>query len=512
LSLCFVYRSARVPPVTEMQTCIHSRRRFLLAAATAAVGLALKPTFGESEDVATLTLKQASELLRRKTASPVDLTRACLERIDTYNSSLNAFITVTKDQAMEAARAMEGEQMRREWRGPLHGIPIALKDNIDTAGIRTTAASELFKDRVPSADAEVVRRLNNAGAILLGKTNLHEFAYGGSSSVSYFGPVHNPWDLDRIPGGSSGGSAAATATSLCFASLGTDTAGSVRIPACYCGVVGFKPTYGRVSNRGVVPLSWTLDHVGLLSRTVEDAALMLGVIAGYDELDPSTVDTPVPDYASTFKMQASKLRLGIPRTPFFDALDPEISKAVDVALKVLRKLTATTGEITLPSPSIPFGEIYTRVRSVEGYAYHSQWIAESPEKYQPATREQILRNSAEIKAPAYAQARRELDLLRREIKKVFATVDLLVMPTMPTPPVLIAQATSPASVSIRNTSPFDVLGLPAISIPCGFTTSGLPIGLQMVSAPFAESTVLALAHAYERETEWHKIHPTVNPA
>jgi aspartyl-tRNA(Asn)/glutamyl-tRNA(Gln) amidotransferase subunit A len=495
-----------------MQPHLYSRRSFLISATTASIGFALKPAAVESQDLASLTLKEASEMLRRKSVSPVDLTRACLDRIDTYNSSLNAFITVTRDQAMEAARAMEGELLRGKWRGPLHGIPIALKDNIDTAGIRTTAASELFKDRIPSADAEVVRRLKNAGAVLLGKTNLHEFAYGGSSSVSYFGPVHNPWDLDRIPGGSSGGSAAATATGLCFGSLGTDTAGSTRIPACYCGVVGFKPTYGRVSNRGVIPLSWSLDHVGLLSRTVEDAALMLGVIAGYDELDPSTVDTPVPDYTSAFKMQASKLRLGVPRTPFFDALDPEIAKAVDAAIEVLRKLTATTGEITLPSPSIPFAEIYTRVRSVEGYAYHSQWIAESPEKYQPATREQILRNSAEIKAPAYAQARRELDLLRREIKKVFATVDLLVMPTMPTPPVLIAQAASPASVSIRNTSPFDVLGLPAISIPCGFTTSGLPIGLQMVSAPFAESTVLALAYAYERETEWHKRHPTVNPA
>jgi len=260
-----------------MQPYTHSRRSFLATAASAAIGLALKPAFGESQDLATLTLKEASELLRRKAASPVDLTLACLKRIETYNPSLNAFITVTRDQAMEAARAMEAEQRKGKWRGPLHGIPIALKDNIDTAGTRTTAASELFKDRVPSEDAEVVRRLKNAGAILLGKTNLHEFAYGGSSSVSYFGPVHNPWALDRIPGGSSGGSAAATAAALCFGSLGTDTAGSIRIPASYCGIVGFKPTYGRVSNRGVVPLSWTLDHVGPLCRTVEDAALMLSV-------------------------------------------------------------------------------------------------------------------------------------------------------------------------------------------------------------------------------------------
>src|ERR1700722_7741817 len=316
---------------------LHSRRSFLLAATTAAFGLTLKSAFGESQDLAGLSLKEASELLRHKAASPVDLTQACLKRIETYDSALNAFITVTKDQAMEAAREMEAEQGRGKWGGGPHVIPRALKDNIDTAGIRTTAASELFKDRVPSEDAEVVRRLKNAGAILLGKTNLHEFAYGGSSSVSYFGPVHNPWALDRISGGSSGGSAAATATGLCFGSLGTDTAGSVRIPACYCGIVGFKPTYGRVSNRGVVPLSWTLDHVGPLCRTVEDVALMLGVIAGYDELDPSTAEVPVPDYRSPLKIETSKLRVGIPRTPFFDALDPEITKAVEAAIEVLRK-------------------------------------------------------------------------------------------------------------------------------------------------------------------------------
>ena len=319
----------------------------------ATASVALQPTSGESKDLSFMTLKEASELLRRKTVSPVDLTQACLKRIERYNSVLDAFITVTKNEAMDVAHAMEVELKRGHWRGPLHGIPIALKDNIDTAGIRTTAASELFKDRIPPADAEVVRRLKNAGAIPLGKTNLQEFAYGGTSTISYFGPVHNPWELDRISGGSSGGSAAATAAGLCFASLGTDTAGSLRIPASFCGIVGFKPTYGRVSNRGVVPLSWSLDHVGSLSRTVEDAALILGVIAGYDELDPSTAEVPIPDYGSAFKMQTSKLRLGIPRTPFFEGLDPEIEKALNAAIEVLSKLAATVREITLPVSSIP---------------------------------------------------------------------------------------------------------------------------------------------------------------
>jgi aspartyl-tRNA(Asn)/glutamyl-tRNA(Gln) amidotransferase subunit A len=494
-----------------MKPYLHDRRSFIAAGFGMAAGLALRPCFGESQDLASLTLKQASELLRRRAVSPVDLTQACLKRINSDNSALNAFITVTGEQALAAAREMEAEQLRGIWRGPLHGIPIALKDNIDTAGIRTTAASELFKDRVPSEDAEVVRRLTNAGAILLGKTNLHEFAYGGSSSVSYFGPVHNPWALDRVPGGSSGGSAAATAAGLCYGSLGTDTAGSIRIPACYCGIVGFKPSYGRVSNRGVIPLGWTLDHVGPLCRTVEDAALMLRVIAGYDELDPTTVDAPVPDYSRAFKTQASKLRLGIPRTPFFDSLDPEIAKAVDTAIEVLRKRTATVGEITLPSASLPVDEIYAKVRGVEAYTYHSHWIAESPEKYQATTRQRI-QNSADVKSETYVQARRQLDLLRREIKKVFGEVDLLITPTLPAPPVTIAQGADPTAVSIRNTLPFDVLGLPTISVPCGFTSSGLPIGLQISGAPFAESTVLTLAHAYEQATEWHTRHPKLNAA
>ena len=488
--------------------CSLNRRSFLLATASAAVAAALKPAFGESRDLSFLTLKEASELVRRRLASPVELTQACLKRIDTYNPALNVFITVTPDQAITVARACEAEQLRGEWRGPLHGVPIALKDNIDTAGIRTTAASELFKDRIPSTDAEVVRRLKNAGAILLGKTNLHEFAYGGSSSVSYFGPVHNPWALDRIPGGSSGGSAAATAAGLCFGSLGTDTAGSLRIPASYCGIVGFKPTYGRVSKRGVVPLSWTLDHVGPLCRTVADAALLLSVIAGYDELDPSTAAIPVAEYGRATE-QSSKLRLGIPRIPFFEGLDPEIAKAAETAIEVLRKLTATIQEIKLPDASIPIDEIYAKVRSVEAYTYHRQWISDYPSKYQAVTRQRIIQNAADVKTSDYVEARLQLDLLRRQVNQVFAVVDLLAMPTLPSLPVLIADGANPTAVSIRNTAPFDVLGLPAITLPCGFTASNLPIGLQIVGAPFMESTVLALARAYEKATEWYKRHPTL---
>src|SRR5204862_978527 len=245
------------------------------------------------------------------------LTQACLNRIDKYNPSINAFITITRDQALAAARDMEAEQKSGKWRGPLHGIPIALKDNIDTAGIRTTAASGVFKDRVPTEDAEAVVRLKKAGAVLLGKLNLHEFALGGTSAVTFFGPVHNPWALDHVPGGSSGGSAAAIAADLCIGTLGTDTGGSIRIPASYCGIVGFKPTYGRVSNRGVIPLSWTLDHVGPMCKTVEDAALLLGAIAGFDGLEPTSVDVPVPDYGRALGTRVAPLRLGVPHTWVF---------------------------------------------------------------------------------------------------------------------------------------------------------------------------------------------------
>ncbi len=497
-----------------------SRRSFLALTTMAAAGMTLKPAFGESQDLAYLTLKEASELVRRKTVSPVELTATCLKRIEAYNPALNAFITVTRDQAMETARAMEAEQRRGKWRGRLHGVPIALKDNIDTAGVRTTAASELFKDRVPSEDAEVVRRLKNAGAVLLGKTNMHEFALGGTSAVSYFGPVHNPWAPDRIPGGSSGGSGAATAAGLCFGSLGTDTAGSVRIPASYCGIVGFRPTYGRVSSRGTLPDSWTLDQVGPLCRSVEDAALMLGAIAGYDELDPASVDVPVPNYGLTFQAQVSKFRLGVPRVPFFDDLDPEVEKAIAAAIEVLRGLAAEVRDLTSPIVAAPLLEIWTKVAGAESYTYHSKWLAESPEKYQPATRRLVTptnagvqgQNSAELKASTYLEARRQLDLLRREIRKVFANIDLLILPTLLSPPATVAQGADPTIVSIRNTAPFSVLGLPALSLPSGFTIAGLPIGLQIVGAPFAESTVFALAHAYERETEWHKRHPKLDLA
>ena len=478
-----------------------TRRSFLAASTAAAVGLVFKPAIAESQDLAGMTLQQARQLLRSKAVSPVDLTRACLTRIERYNGRLDAFITVTGEQALADARAMEAEQAQGKWRGPLHGIPIALKDNIDTAGVRTTAASGIFKDRVPTEDAEVVRRLKEAGAVTLGKLNLHEFAYGGTSDVSYFGPVHNPWALDHISGGSSGGSAVAAASDLCFGTLGTDTLGSIRMPSSYCGVVGFKPTYGRVSLRGIIPLSWSLDHAGPICRTVEDCALMLGAIAGYDPLDPASVDVPVPDYSRAFEMQTLGLRLGIPRSPFFEGLDAEVAAALETAIGVLRKLTKSVADVQLPQPA----DVVTITR-VEAYAYHAKWIAEWPEKYQPLTRQRLL-GSVDLKAAGYAEALRQMNLQRREITKVFSTIDLLVTPTMMRTAESFAESKNFDPLGTRNTSPFDAFGLPTITVPCGFSAAGLPIGLQITGAPFEESTLLALAHAYERETAWHTQRP-----
>ncbi len=443
------------------------------------------------------TISEIAARLRRKEVSPVEITRACLDRIEKLDPPLNAFITVTAESALAEARAAEIEIARGEWRGPLHGIPIALKDLIDTAGTRTTAASALFEHRVPAEDAEVVRRLRRAGAVIVGKNNLHEFAYGGSSLVSFFGDVHNPWNTAHIAGGSSGGSAAAVAAGLCYAAIGTDTAGSIREPAALCGCVGLKPTYGRVSARGVIPLSWSLDHVGPLAATVGDAAMVLQAIAGYDPLDVCSADVPVSDYVSGLRDQTQAIRVGVPRTHFYDELDDEVGAAVEQALVVIGALVAEVRDVQL--------EVFSdrTVQAAESFAYHAENVARMPELYQPETLRR-LRSGENISATEYIRRRRELDEDRRRAQDFFADVDLLVTPAMPIPAPAIADlkkdpaALRPAElVLLRNTRPFNVWGLPAISIPCGFTKSGLPIGLQIAGPHWREDLVLRLAHAYE---------------
>ena len=480
------------------------------AAATLRTQVEAAPLQKRPDDLTGLSLWDASELVHARKISPVELTNACLARIERLNPILNAFITVTGELALADAKAAEAELTKGRSRGRLHGIPIALKDLFDTAGVRTTAGSAVFADRVPSADAEVVRRLKAAGGVILGKLNMHEFAYGDTSAVSHYGPVHNPWNRDRVPGGSSGGSAAAVAAGLCYGALGSDTGGSIRQPAAYCGIAGLKPTYGLVSTRGVVPLSWSLDHIGPMCRTVADVVLLLQLIAGYDPLDSNSVAAAVPDYAKALGQKVSALRLGVPRAVFYENLDPEIEHAVNEALQLLRRLTASIRDVELPAyNTLP-------VVGAEAYAFHAPFFTKTPQLYQAPTRRRLELGSA-VSAAAYIEGRRELDRLRRSVTAAFSTVDLLVTPTTPILPATIQEALADAAVpqpggvalSLRNTQPFDIYGLPSISIPCGFSRSGLPIGLQISGPRIGESMVLALAHAYEQATEWHRRTPTV---
>jgi len=450
------------------------------------------------------TIFELSQQLRRKEISPVEVTRACLSRIEELNPSLNAFITVMAESAMEESRIAEAEIASGEWRGPLHGIPVALKDLIDTTGVRTTAATALHVDRVPDEDAEVVRRLRQAGAVIIGKNNLHECAYGGSSLISHFGLVHNPWDSGRIAGGSSGGSAAAVPSGMACAAIGTDTAGSIREPAALCGLVGLKPTYGRVSSRGVIPLSTSLDHVGPLTSTAQDTAIVLQAIAGYDPEDICSAEFPVSDYVSALREGAKSLRVGIPRAYFFEELDPEVSSAIEHALVGIGTLVAEVKEVELDVPTD------RTVQSAESYAYHSEDVAKSPDLYHPETLRRI-RAGENITVREYIQKKWDLEEARRNIRHAFAEVDLLVTPTtpMPAPSILELKANPdelrPAELKLlRNTRPFNFWGLPAISVPCGFTQTGLPIGLQIAGPHWREDLVLRLAHAYEQATAWHK--------
>lgn len=480
-----------------------SRRAFVaeLAAATVALRAA------ERQLTNMWTMKEAAEAVRKKTVSPVELTRACLAKIDKLNPDLNAFITVMHDEALAQAKELEAEAMRGLFRSPIHGVPIALKDNMDTAGIRTTAASGVFADRVPTEDAPVVTKLRKAGSIFLGKTNMHEFAIGGTSAVSFFGPVKNPWNPLYHPGGSSGGSGVAVATGMAFGALGTDTGGSVRGPAAYCSISGLKPTYGRVSIRGVVPMCWTLDHVGPMAHTAEDCALLLKEMAGYDPEDTTSVDVAVTDYAAAIGKKVSELRVGIPRAVFYDKLHPDHVQTLHASTDVLRKLVASVKEVTLPQmaniPSIVNAEIW---------GYHAEQFERTPQSYQPSLRKTLERaKSAEV--AKYLEAKRHLDYLRRTIGHVFEHVDILITPVHDKPTETIdevlkrADADAPSPVILSPRSPFNVLGLPTMAVPAGFSANGLPIGMQLTANHWAEDKVFALAHAFQQATDWHTKHP-----
>jgi aspartyl-tRNA(Asn)/glutamyl-tRNA(Gln) amidotransferase subunit A len=457
----------------------------------------MNPSLPQPGELTSFSLLQAAELIRNRKVSPVDLTNACLHRIEQLNSTLNAFITVIADRALQEARRAEAEIYKGQWKGPLHGIPIALKDNVDTAGVRTTSASHVSRDRIPASDAEVAKRLKSANAVLLGKLNLHEFAYGGSGIISAFGPVRNPHDPEHITGGSSSGSAAAVASGMCFAAIGTDTSGSIRLPAAYCGIVGLKPTFGRVSCCGIVPLSLSLDHAGPMTRSVADAATFLQLIAGYDPQDLYSQDQPVPDYSSALDQAVSGLCIGIPREMFFQHLDPDIGACVEAAINFLRKEVADVREM----PPLPDAD--RTVFTTEAWAYHADYVAKNPDLYQPETLRRI-RTGSQINAADYVRKRQELEAVRRKAPDLFADIDLIVTPTSPIPAPTIAELQDDPSklrpaelLMLRNTRPFNILGLPTISIPCGFTNNGMPVGLQISGPPWREDLVLRLAKVLE---------------
>jgi aspartyl-tRNA(Asn)/glutamyl-tRNA(Gln) amidotransferase subunit A len=465
-------------------------------------------------DLSTLTIAEASRLMMAKVLSPVELTQAALQRISAINPQLNAFIEVLEDRASAAAKAAEQEMMSGQRRGPLHGIPIALKDLCATKGVRTTAGSKILRDYIPTDDATVTVRLAEAGTILLGKTNMNEFAYGPDGDNGHYGRVCNPWNLERISGGSSSGSGAALAASLCLGALGSDTGGSIRIPAALCGIVGLKSTYGRVSRYGLTPLSWSLDHAGPMAKTVEDVALLLQAMAGHDTKDLGSAQHPVPDYAAALSGEVRGLRIGVPREYFFDMLDPEIESAVRQAMAVLRSLGASLHDVSWPTLRyVTLAALI--IVLVEASAFHETWIRTRPQDYSPdiALR---LKWGLLLPASAYIKAQRLRTLLCREVATLWRQVDVLLTPaTMLAAPhprethVRIGdRQMSTREAILRLMRPFNLTGLPAMSIPCGFTSSGLPIGLQIAGKPFDEATVLRVAHAYEQQTDWHRSQPS----
>ena len=441
-----------------------------------------------------LTLTEAAEQIRIRRLSPLELTRECLARIESLDPGLNAFITVTADLALEQARRAEAEIAAGNYRGPLHGIQIALKDLFDTAGMRTTAASNQYRERVPTEDAEVVRRLKDAGAVILGKLNMHEFAFGMTGVISAYGPTKNPWNLERISGGSSSGSGAAVAAGMCVAALGSDTSGSIRCPSALCGIVGHRPSAGLISTRGIVPLSTSFDTAGPMTRTVCDAAILIDILSGTTQ------------YASLLSEDVSQLRVGVARRRFFDDLDPDVRKCNEAALAVLRKLVTQVREVEVLTQG------FRTIFDAEIYEYHEAMIQKSPEQYDPRTLFR-LSNCDGISATDYIRERRRLAVFRAEAEKVFEEVDVIVTPTtaVPAPKVAELEALAVADVRpfevkylLRNTAPFSVLFWPTISVPCGLTREGLPVSMQIAARPGADSTVLRVAHAYEQATEWRK--------
>ena len=466
-------------------------------------------------DLSQLSIAELSDRIRNGDISPVEVTQACLDRIASANDKVNAVVTLQQDVALAEARACEADIAKGDYRGPLHGIPIAHKDLYWTKGLRSTAGSRLKENFIPEKDATVVARYRAAGTVLLGKLNTQEFAYGPTNEHSIFGPARNPWNLACYAGGSSGGSGAAVALGMCAGATGSDTGGSIRIPSACCGITGIKPTYGRVSRKGIFPLCWTMDHPGPMTRSVRDVAMMLQPIAGRDPNDPATPDREVPDYVAALDGAIDGLRVGVPSGYFYDRADSEVERTVRGALSVLADLGARVDEVEIPHiehAACAAAIIYY----AEATAYHDDDIAPHGELYTDRVRA-FLEFGNYILAKDYLHAQRFRTLLGRAVADVLKRVDILVTPTLPITATPIGQKTvmirddeQPVYLALlRNTEPFNLTGLPALTLPCGFSAKGMPIGMQIVGRPFDEATVLRLGHAYQEVTDWHERRPVV---
>jgi len=466
-------------------------------------------------DLAWASMGELARLVATKAVSPVEIVRTHLDRIAALDGTLKAYITVMGESALQAARAAEAAVMAGEARGALHGVPVGLKDLYCTKGVKTTGGSRILGDWVPAEDATVVTRLAAAGAIVLGKLNMHEFAYGPEGLNVHYGTTWNPWDRSthRICGGSSSGSGAAVAAGLCPGALGSDTGGSIRIPSALCGLTGIKPTYGRVSRAGVLPLAWSLDHVGPMCRSAVDCALMLGAMAGYDPRDSSTSVLPVPDYAAALTGEIKGLRIGLLRRVFLETADAPQRQAVEQAVKTLEGLGASVREVSLEQMKYAAGVVAAMI-SAESYAYHETWLKTRGAEYGPDVRERLL-VGAFVSGADYLKGQRVRRLIRDEVDRVLGGVDVLIAPTVPiaaTPvgarEAVVNGAPQPVRPSLlRYTRPFNASGHPAASVPCGFTADGLPIGMQVLGRSFDEATVLRVADAYQRATDWHARRP-----
>ena len=447
-----------------------------------------------------MSLTEQCELSKSDENHAAELAAACHRQIERLNPTLNAFITVIP---------LEKNIPPPNGNAPLYGIPVAVKDLYDTSGIRTTAGSKFFADNIPQVDAFVVQKIKNAGAQIIGKTNTHEIALGVTNNNPHFGACRNPWDITRTPGGSSGGSAVAVATGMALAALGTDTGGSIRIPASLCGVVGLKPSYGRVSLRGILPLSWNLDHAGPLTRNVEDAALMLQVICGYDQLDPASLKTLPGDYISHLGDGISGRKIALAVGSFIDESDAEVLEAVYKSTRILEKQGAIITEVNmdfLREAALANG-IMTQA---DGAAFHRERLKEHPDWFGADVRLR-LETGAAFTSSEYSLARRTQVEITRRFELLFDEYDALILPTTPIPaPVLEGEnAIERARQLTRFTAPFNLSGLPALSIPCGFTTEGLPIGLQIVSRAWNEAGVLRTGYTFQQATDWHKMKPQI---